>query len=114
MKKRLIACFLPEVWLKTIYNFQWQQRLMQEIFVYYKVSDLSWLKTVQLPLHIHNSVKGTFKFHPSKKVDVIGSFGLETFVRRHENIDVAVEIPKVVRLSPQIMWYSDFLYSFVF
>ena len=65
------------------------------------MSDLSWLTAVQLPVHIYcpNRVKGTFRFHPSKKVDVIGSFGLETFVRRHENIDVGVEIPKVVNRS---------------
>jgi len=58
---------------------------------------MSWLTTVQLPIWTRhqNCAKGTFRFYPSKKVDVIGSFGQETFIRRHEYIDVGVEIPKV-------------------
>jgi len=60
------------------------------------------MKTVQLPIHSHNAVKGTFRFYPSKNVDIIGSFGLETFIRRHENIDIGVEIPKVISLT---LWF---------
>ena len=62
------------------------------------MSDLSWLTNVKLPMHVHhqNPVKGTFRFFTTKKVDVIGSFSFETFVRRHENIDVGIEIPKVI------------------
>ena len=62
------------------------------------MSDLSWLTKVKLPVNIHrqNPVKGTFRFYPTKKVDVIGSFGFKTFVHRHENVDVGIEIPKVI------------------
>jgi len=56
-------------------------------------------------MHIHhqNHAKGTFRFYPSKKVDVIGSFGQETFIQRHEKIDVGVEIPKVISKDLNIM-----------
>jgi len=62
------------------------------------MSDLSWLTTVQLPIHVRhqNSAKGTFRFRPSKKVDVIGSFDLGTYLQHHGNIDIAVEMPKVI------------------
>lgn len=69
------------------------------------MSDMSWLTSVQLPVQIDSQkpVKGTFRFHPTKKVDVVGSFSLKTFVHRHQLIDVGVQIPKVVNSQTFLM-----------
>jgi len=76
------------------------------------MSDVSWLTTVQLPLVVQNPVKGTFRFHPSNKVDVIGSFCLEAFVRRHERIDIAVEMPQVIGLFSRHSFHLSKLGSY--
>jgi hypothetical protein len=64
-----------------------------------QIADFSWLKNknVDLPLSLDGRswAKGTFRFLAPRKIRVVGSFMQDTCIRRHGNIDIAVEIPQV-------------------
>ena len=64
------------------------------------MNDLSWLedKGIKLPVDLEclkQCNKATFRFVAPRNGQIIGSFFLETCIRRHGKIDIAFEMPPV-------------------
>lgn len=62
----------------------------------HEIDDQRWLKKTEckIPLHMSQSVKGSFQFIPPTKVKVTGSFLHEMCVKPNIHVDLVLEMPK--------------------